>query len=398
MLLFAPRPPGVPLVVDSAAVARTPASAIDPGSAVDHDRVPILRPPDWGAALLEPASPPGPRRPMVHVFSTFPTSCLWIARGFGAPTRREAVNVNLLDEVSDSAWFTNRNHRRAVPVAELRQRPLRGLPAPQAVDHQAREAWVDGRPGFQIEDANGKEVAGEARPARLPAAQLGRRRGRAHAAARWRATTCRTTRPVRFRRGDRHHRSRICKGGGCIEAVHARPTSIRRWRRAPCSPTAATAASASLFIPGHALGSPSMDDLRPGDSNDRYSHVLRRELARAVRGVRLDQRLGHRGPPVPRRVRRDARQPRSRRPLPRWMPARRSAPRPPGPKPPWEGYENVVDLAWIARRIISLGFAEEPWRRGTAGDRHSPRSETTNRPPTAPRTSASRFRSRRSAR
>jgi hypothetical protein len=34
-----------------------------------------------------------------------------------------------------------------------------------------------------------------------------------------------------------------------------------------------------------------------------------------------------------------------------------------GPKFVWAGYEYGFDPGWIARRIVTLGFAEEPWRR-----------------------------------
>ena len=43
-------------------------------------------------------------------------------------------------------------------------------------------------------------------------------------------------------------------------------------------PDSSYSAFASLFIPGHTLGSPSMDRLRPGDTNDWYSHTNRREI------------------------------------------------------------------------------------------------------------------------
>jgi len=34
-----------------------------------------------------------------------------------------------------------------------------------------------------------------------------------------------------------------------------------------------------------------------------------------------------------------------------------------GPKTAWAGYEHTVDLKWIAQRFMTLGFVEEPWRR-----------------------------------
>jgi len=34
-----------------------------------------------------------------------------------------------------------------------------------------------------------------------------------------------------------------------------------------------------------------------------------------------------------------------------------------GPKALWQGYEKFVDVGWITRRVVTLGFAVEPWRR-----------------------------------
>jgi hypothetical protein len=34
-----------------------------------------------------------------------------------------------------------------------------------------------------------------------------------------------------------------------------------------------------------------------------------------------------------------------------------------GPKALWESYENGLDFGWSGRRLVSFGFAQEPWRR-----------------------------------
>src|SRR6185503_17271322 len=116
------------------------------------------------------------------------------------------------------------------------------------------------------------------------------------------------------------------------------------------------------FIPGHVLGSPSMDRLRPGDSNEWYSHINRRDL----RGlfvlcswlnnwdtkdhqfldvfVETRESLGH----VEHYI------------LDVGASLGAGAER---PKDLWAGYENTVDYAWIGRRLVTLGFVEEPWRR-----------------------------------
>ena len=43
-------------------------------------------------------------------------------------------------------------------------------------------------------------------------------------------------------------------------------------------PDSSYSALASLYLPGHVLGAPSMRWLRPGDTSDWYSHPNRREL------------------------------------------------------------------------------------------------------------------------
>jgi hypothetical protein len=127
-------------------------------------------------------------------------------------------------------------------------------------------------------------------------------------------------------------------------------------------PDGSFVASASLFIRGHVLGSPSMNRLRPGDSNDWYAHTNRREfrglfaLCAWINNwdtedhqfldifVETRDSLGH----VDHYI------------LDSGSSFGASAV---GPKQPWEGYENALDLAWTARRILTLGFVEEPWRK-----------------------------------
>ena len=51
--------------------------------------------------------------------------------GAGDDTPKRAVNVNTIDEVTDSSWFTNRMGRRTFTVADLARGPDTGTgPAP----------------------------------------------------------------------------------------------------------------------------------------------------------------------------------------------------------------------------------------------------------------------------
>jgi len=92
--------------------------------------------------------------PLAHVFDV-PDKVLLIPGAFGAHTPREAVDVNAYDEVPNSSWFTNRNHVRAVPVAELRQGPDSAVvPAkPWTIEHLKGGGMST---GFWIKDAAGK--------------------------------------------------------------------------------------------------------------------------------------------------------------------------------------------------------------------------------------------------
>jgi hypothetical protein len=78
-----------------------------------------------------------------------------IARGFSATAPRRAANVNTVDEVPDSSWFTNRIGRRSITADEI-------AVGPNTNDGPAPGAWVvtssksDGvTPGFTIKDSRG---------------------------------------------------------------------------------------------------------------------------------------------------------------------------------------------------------------------------------------------------
>ena len=78
---------------------------------------------------------------------------------FVPPGDREpirAVNVNTLDEVPDSSWFTNRIGTRPITADELQRGPVTGpAPAPQKWT-LTREKSAGMAPGFTAQDANGE--------------------------------------------------------------------------------------------------------------------------------------------------------------------------------------------------------------------------------------------------
>jgi hypothetical protein len=73
----------------------------------------------------------------------------------GAP--KQAANVNALDEVPDSSWFTNRHALRPMTVQQLVQGPNRGDP-PDFTSGTIKKAKMDGvTPGFLVTDSKGRD-------------------------------------------------------------------------------------------------------------------------------------------------------------------------------------------------------------------------------------------------
>jgi hypothetical protein len=74
--------------------------------------------------------------------------------GDGAPDVR-AQNVNTIDEVADSSWFTNRILARPVSVDEAARGPLEHTGPAQGPWTIIRDKQAGAAPGFRIRDANG---------------------------------------------------------------------------------------------------------------------------------------------------------------------------------------------------------------------------------------------------
>jgi hypothetical protein len=101
------------------------ASTVADSTWVDHHRQAIPQPPNWQPTYWGQRFHQALVDPLSHLFD-IPDKLLWGARALGAETRREAVDVNAFDEAPNSAWFTNRNHVRSVPVESrtMRSSPL----------------------------------------------------------------------------------------------------------------------------------------------------------------------------------------------------------------------------------------------------------------------------------
>ncbi|MEO5619140.1 MAG: hypothetical protein ABIS67_15325 [Candidatus Eisenbacteria bacterium] len=324
---------------------------------VDHDRLPIRRPPDWEPNFWGRQVRNGFIDPLIHVFD-IPDKLLWAARALGADTRRQSVNANAFDEVPNSTWFTNRNHVRAVPVARLRHGPdsLTMPTKPWTIKKAKRGGFTA---GFQIKDGDGKRWLVKLDPHAHPQLSSGAdmvARTLLHAAG----YNVPHNEPVRFRRGDLTIDEDLLRGAKGEPFTEADLDSVIA--KGAVFPDGSYSAVASLFLQGDVLGSPSMSRLRPADTNDWYTHTNRREL----RGlfilcswinswdtkdhqfldlfVETRDSLGH----VEHYI------------LDSGASFGAGAAR---PKQLWDGYENAVDFAWIGQRFVTLGFLQEPWRR-----------------------------------
>ena len=76
---------------------------------------------------------------------------------FVAGTPKRAANVNALDEVPDSSWFTNRHGLRPMTLEQLARGPNRGDP-PDLTHATITKAKLEGvTPGLQVTDNKGNE-------------------------------------------------------------------------------------------------------------------------------------------------------------------------------------------------------------------------------------------------
>src|SRR5438874_7875214 len=229
---------------------------------VDHDARPIPKPPDgepdfYGHLFRETIV-----YPLSHAFDV-PDKFLALAHVLGVHTRREAVNVNALDEVPNSAWFTNRNHFRAVPVSQLLLGPDSTLlpTKPWTIKHSKHGG---ASAGFQIKDAEGRKWLVKldwhgylqlSSGADMIARTL------LHAAG-YRVPH---NESVRFRREDLIIDKDLARGAHGEHFTEADLDSVLA--KGATFPDGEYSATASLFLPGHALGATLMDQKRRGDAN-----------------------------------------------------------------------------------------------------------------------------------
>lgn len=352
----------VALAAAASALALAPAYRDQPVSSstsIDHDGRPIpppveRDPPMWGHLFREAFIE------QVSRGFDIPDKIIWALGPFGVEKNTEAANVNDRDEVPNSSWFTNRNHVRAVPEKRIREGvfgPKRPVPP-----YEIKSTKTQGiNPGFNIKDGAGNRWVVKLDRPGYP--QISSGAGAVSSRLLWAAGYhISHDEAFTFRREELRIDPDLARGedgappfgeenlNGLLEAG-ARGPDGRYY------------ASASLFLSGKIAGPFQFRGTRKDDGNDRFRHQSRRELRglyviyswinnwdvkdhqtldafQAAEGESLgylrhhlldvNASLGASGE---------------------------------GPKRLSRGYEQTVDLGWTARRLFTLGFAVEPWRR-----------------------------------
>lgn len=225
-----------------------------------------------------------------------------------------------------------------------------------ACKHAKEGGWTT---GFQIKDAEGEKWLVKLDPKGYPQLITGADRIACtlfHAAG----YNLPHNEPVQFTRADLAIDEDLLRGAEGEQFTEADLDELLT--RGATFSDGSYSASASHFIPGNVLGAPSTRRRRPGDLNDWYAHTNRR----ALRGlyvlcswlnswdtkdhnfldtfIETGDSLGyvdHYLLDVGASLGAGGK----------------------GPKAPWNGYEMALDLGWIARRLFTFGFVEEPWRR-----------------------------------
>jgi hypothetical protein len=350
MLRISPRPfrPAIRTAIAVASAAAALAAASTPRFYADD---PITREPESQDAAR---AQPGDVGLMYDIsYNLFVTSRLEAGN-------TPAKNVNTIDEVPDSGWFTNRILPRRLSDDEL----LRG---PQVGEKPNSERWVIVRekssgfsPGFTAKDANGETwfvsfdapgYAEGATAAIVVASKLFWALGYNQV-----ETYITTIDPQRL----------VIGPGAAMRRPNGQRTAMRRndldaiLERASRSADGTYRAAAARLLPGKVLGPFRYEGTRPDDPNDIVEHQHRREL-RALRvfgawanltdlkaGNTLDTLVTADGRSVVRHYLQDV--------------GSTFGIGANGPHDWDEGFEYFYQADTSRRRMLSFGFALSPWQ------------------------------------
>jgi len=198
-------------------------------------------------------------------------------------SRGRALNVNTLDEVPDSSWFTNRLGRRDMTIDEI----VRG---PNQVDGPAPGTWqVTGRPDsgitpkFTIRDARGDTYLIKLDPAafpELPSSVEVISTKIFHAIGYHVPEDFIVTFDVSQLAVAQGAKIRTASGDKRLIKM----ADVEQWlKTTPRTADGRIRALASRYVPGKVVGQFRYTGTRPDDPNDIYPHERRREL----RGMRV---------------------------------------------------------------------------------------------------------------
>lgn len=197
---------------------------------------------------------------------------------------REALNVDELDEVPDSTWFTNRHARQRLTRQALTRGPNRGSPPSAGGALTVISGKALGQtPGFVIEDETGRRFLVKFDPPEMPEMATGAEvvSSKILHALGWNVPEYHLFRldPKRLRRAP----DAWVKGKYNIERPMTREDLDGLLARAAKRPDGTIRAVASPFLPGIPKGPFRTQGVRPDDPNDTIPHEDRREL----RGLRV---------------------------------------------------------------------------------------------------------------
>lgn len=337
-----------------------PDRRIDAHTWVDHDAHPIVPQPKerklniYVYFYLECLE-----EPLARLFDV-PGKILWLLDQLGiAESEYESANLNAFDEVGNSTWFTSRNHLKAVPLDEIRRGPENHLrpQKPWTINDPKKGGVV---PGFQIKDAAGKRWVIKLDPPGHP--QLG---SCADVVASRLLSAAGYNLPhdvaLTFRREDLAIDEDLAKGKDGEEPF-ANDDLDQLVSRGHKASDGRYYGQASLFLPGKPVGPIDFRNRRPDDPNDWYTHQRRREL----RGLYvIASWLNHWDTKDHQSLDMFQEQEGSLGFVRHYLldvgGTLGAAAK--GPKPLNRAFEHVPDYGWMGRRLITLGFVEEPWRK-----------------------------------
>jgi hypothetical protein len=276
------------------------------------------------------------------------------------PANVRAHNVNTIDEVPDSSWFTNRIGTRELTIEEVVRGPIVG-PAPDPSSWTiTREKSAGAAPGFTAKDANGDtwfvSFDAPSNPEGATGAVVVSTKifwALGYNQVEYFLTEMR---PDHIQIADtattrRPNGSRTPLTRGDVNAI---------LERAARSPDGSYRAAAGRLLPGKVIGGFKYQDTRPDDPNDIVPHEHRREL-RALRvfgawtnltdmkaGNTLDTVVTENGRGIVRHYLQDV--------------GSTFGVGAEGPHDWNEGWEYLFDGRSTFRKLWSFGFAFSPWQ------------------------------------